>query len=642
MKTLVGNWGRVSTMAVLLAAIMAALAIAACGEDEGGAAETRATAQATAAAQETPAAETPDSSDEMAEMSISGTVEIDGSSTVAPVSEAAAYEFSQIHKDVKVIVGISGTGGGFKRFTVGETDISDASRAIKDSEAEAATANGIEYYEIPLGTDGLSVMVHPENDFVDCLTIGELKTIWEPGSTVNNWNQVRSTFPDQRLRLYGPDTDSGTFDYFTEEIVGEAQASRHDYTASADDNTLVQGISGDRNSLGYFGYAYYSENSSKLKLVAVDNGSGCVTPGPETIESGEYAPLSRPLFIYVNKESLERPEVKAFVNFYLENAYDLVRQTGYIRLPQSDYQASLQMISTGGMSMEMDDSMEMEMIDTSISGTVEVDGSSTVAPVSEAAAYEFSQLYKDVNVIVGISGTGGGFKRFTVGETDISDASRAIKDSEAEAAAANGIEYYEIPLGTDGLSVMVHPENDFVDCLTIGELKTIWEPGSTVNNWNQVRSTFPDQRLRLYGPDTDSGTFDYFTEEIVGEAQASRHDYTASADDNTLVQGISGDRNSLGYFGYAYYSENAEKLKLVAVDNGNGCITPGPDTIESGEYAPLSRPLFIYVNKESLERPEVKAFVNFYLENAYDLVRQTGYIRLPKSDYQASLQMISQ
>ena len=309
MGKVMGKWSRIGAVAALMAVVLGALAMAACG---GG--------------------------DE-------STVEIDGSSTVAPVSEAAAHEFDKLNKDMKVIVGISGTGGGFKRFTVGETDISDASRAIKDSEAEAATANGIAYYEIPLGTDGLSVMVHPENNFVDCLTVEELKTIWEPGSTINNWNQVRSDFPDQKLRLYGPDTDSGTFDYFTEEIVGEAQASRPDYTASADDNTLVQGVSGDKNSLGYFGYAYYSENAAKLKLVGVDNGAGCVTPGPDTIESGEYAPLSRPLFIYVNKKSLERPEVKAFVTFYLENAYELVRKVGYVRMAQSAYQESLDMIS---------------------------------------------------------------------------------------------------------------------------------------------------------------------------------------------------------------------------------------------------------------------------------------------------------
>ena len=261
---------------------------------------------------------------------LSGTVEVDGSSTVYPIAEAVAEEFSKVHRDVRVNVGVSGTGGGFKRFIVGETDISDASRLIKSAEAEAALANGIQYIEMRVGTDGLSVIVSPRNDFVSCLTIDELKRIWEPGSTVTNWNQVRAEFPDRPLRLYGPDTDSGTFDYFTEEVMGQARASRSDYTASADDNVLVQGISGDRNALGYFGFAYYAENSDKLKLVAVDSGNGCVTPTPETIAAGEYTPLSRPLFIYVSKRSLDRPEMQAFVRFFMEKGPELVREVGYI------------------------------------------------------------------------------------------------------------------------------------------------------------------------------------------------------------------------------------------------------------------------------------------------------------------------
>ena len=235
---------------------------------------------------------------------LTGTIEIDGSSTVFPVSEAVAEEFNKIHGDVRVNVGVSGTGGGFKRFTVGETDISDASRPIKDKESAAAKENGVEYIELLVGTDGLSVVVSPQNDFVDCLTVAELKRIWEPGfDHRQNWSQVRSDFPDRPLRLYGADTDSGTFDYFTEEIVGEVQASRADYTASADDNVLVQGISGDRNALGYFGYAYYAENPDKLKLVAVDNGAGCVTPTPATIESGEYgSPVSAAVHLREHQE----------------------------------------------------------------------------------------------------------------------------------------------------------------------------------------------------------------------------------------------------------------------------------------------------------------------------------------------------
>jgi len=274
------------------------------------------------------------------ETRLSGTIEIDGSSTVFPISQAVAEEFRRGQPDVQVNVGVSGTGGGFQRFARGETDISDASRPIKDSEREAAVANGVEFIEMRVGTDGLSVIVHPDNDFVDCLTVEELNSIWKPGSEIDNWSQVRAGFPDQRLRLYGPDTDSGTFDYFTEEVNGEAQVSRSDYTASADDNVLVQGIAGDRGALGYFGYAYYQENEGVLKAVAVDGGSGCVEPEPSTIEDGTYSPLSRPLFIYVNAESLARPEVTAFVEYYMDNGYELTAEVGYVPVSQSIYAAN--------------------------------------------------------------------------------------------------------------------------------------------------------------------------------------------------------------------------------------------------------------------------------------------------------------
>ena len=286
----------------------------------------------------TPAASAPDATDQAARLS--GTIEIDGSSTVFPVSQAVAEEFRRGQPNVQVNVGVSGTGGGFQRFARGETDISDASRPIKDSEREAAVANGVEFIEMRVGTDGLSVIVHPDNDFVDCLTVEELNSIWKPGSEIDNWSQVRAGFPDQRLRLYGPDTDSGTFDYFTEEVNGEAQVSRSDYTASADDNVLVQGIAGDRGALGYFGYAYYQENEGVLKAVAVDGGSGCVAPDPSTIEDGTYSPLSRPLFIYVNAESLERPEVAAFVEYYMDNGYELTAEVGYVPTSRDDYAAN--------------------------------------------------------------------------------------------------------------------------------------------------------------------------------------------------------------------------------------------------------------------------------------------------------------
>ena len=278
------------------------------------------------------------------EAGLSGAVRIDGSSTVFPVTEAVAEEFQIENRDVRVTVGISGTGGGFKKFGSGETDISDASRQIKETEVEACAAEGIEPMEITVGFDGLAVMVNPANDFVDCLTVDELKRIWEPGSQVTTWQDVRALWPAEEIKLYGPGTDSGTFDYFTEAIVGEEDASRPDFTASEDDNVLVQGVTGDRYSLGYFGYAYYAENTDKLKLVAVDGGAGCVAPDPATVQSGTYTPLSRPLFIYVKEQSLQRPEVKAFVEYYLTNAAELVPQVGYVALSPDRYQASLSMI----------------------------------------------------------------------------------------------------------------------------------------------------------------------------------------------------------------------------------------------------------------------------------------------------------
>ncbi len=274
---------------------------------------------------------------------LSGNIEIDGSSTVFPISQAVAEEFRKTQPNVQIPVGISGTGGGFKRFVAGEIDISDASRPISTSEKDTAVKNSIEYIELAVAYDGLSVLVNIKNTWLTCITTAELKKIWDAGSTVNRWNQVRPEWPDQPLRLYGPGTDSGTFDYFTEVINGKAKQSRADYNASEDDNTLVQGIAGDKDSLGYFGFAYYEQNTDKLKLVAVDEGKGkgCVLPAEKTINDGTYTPLSRPLYIYVNKKSFARPEVKAFTEYYLKNAAELSAEVGYIALPQQMYDEGL-------------------------------------------------------------------------------------------------------------------------------------------------------------------------------------------------------------------------------------------------------------------------------------------------------------
>ena len=275
---------------------------------------------------------------------LSGTIEIDGSSTVFPITQAVAEEFQKINSDVRINVGISGTGGGFKRFTKGETDISDASRPISSSEVDLAKTNKISYVELKIALDGIAVVVNPKNTWVDYLTTAELKMIWQPNSTVTKWSDVRASWPDQPIHLYGPGTDSGTFDYFTEVINGKTKASRADFTASEDDNILVQGVSGDPNSLGYFGYAYFVENKAKLKDIPIDSGSGPVAPNDSTITSNEYKPLSRPLFIYVNTAALKRAGVKAFIEFYMQNGEVLVHEVGYTPLAAKVYKDNLSTI----------------------------------------------------------------------------------------------------------------------------------------------------------------------------------------------------------------------------------------------------------------------------------------------------------
>jgi phosphate transport system substrate-binding protein len=274
---------------------------------------------------------------------VSGTIQIDGSSTVYPVTEAVAEEFRAEQPDVKVTVGVSGTGGGFKKFVRGEIDINDASRSIKEEEAAQAKESNITYEELSITYDGLTVVVNPKNTWVKDITVAELKKIWEPEAQnkIKKWNQIRPEWPDQEIHLYGAGVESGTYDYFTEAIVGKSHSSRGDYTASEDDNVLVQGVSTDANALGFFGFAYFQENKDKLKAVPVDdqndaNGKGAILPSVETVKDGTYAPLSRPLFLYVNSKAAARPEVVAFINFYLDNAAELSGEVGYIPLTDEE------------------------------------------------------------------------------------------------------------------------------------------------------------------------------------------------------------------------------------------------------------------------------------------------------------------
>jgi len=279
---------------------------------------------------------------------------------------------------------------------------------------------------------------------------------------------------------------------------------------------------------------------------------------------------------------------------------------------------------------------------TALSGDIRVDGSSTVGPLTEAAAEFFQEENTDVRVTVGISGTGGGFEKFCAGETDISDASRQIEQDEEEACAGAGVEWAEVQVALDGIAVVVNPENDWADSLTVDQLKLIWNEGSTIDNWNQVDPSFPDVPLELFGPGTDSGTFDYFTDAVNGDEGISRTDYLATEDDNVAVQGVAGSKGGMAYFGLSYYEQNADQLKVVAIDGGGGPVTPSLETVQSGEYTPLSRPLFIYPSKASLERPEVAAFIQFYLENADRIAEQALYVPMTAEQVAASQAAVEQ
>ncbi len=313
---------RTRTAAIAALAISSALVLAACG---GGS-----------------------SSDSSAsgDPNLTGSVRIDGSSTVYPLTALAAEDFMAANPGVQVTVGSSGTGGGFEKFCRGETDANDASRNIKEEEIAACEAAGIQYAGLQVAVDALTVVVNKENTWATCLTVEELAAIWAPGSTVNNWNQVRADFPDVPLALFGAGTDSGTFDYFTDAINGEEGASRTDYTPTEDDNVTVQGVSGSQGGLGYFGFTYFEENADKLTAVQIDSGAGCVAPSVETAQDGSYTPLSRPLFIYPSKQALAKPEVRAFFDYYVANDAQIAADALFIPLNeeqkaklQSDYAA---------------------------------------------------------------------------------------------------------------------------------------------------------------------------------------------------------------------------------------------------------------------------------------------------------------
>ena len=612
-----------------------ALVTVACGDDDEGETSEPAATEADEAPAQAAEADDHDHEGDEAYADLSGEIRIDGSSTVFPIAEAMAEEFGHV-SDVRVNVAFSGTGGGFEKFCRGETQISDASRPIKDSEREACAENGIDdIVEIQVAIDALTVMIHPDNDFAQCMTVAELNQAFRADGA-KKWSDIRSDWPDDDIIAYYPGADSGTFDYFNEAIIEEFEGSTHrgDGTPSEDDNILALGIGRDKNAIGYFGFAYFLEAGQSLQAVSVDDGNGCVAPSFEAALAGEYTPLSRPLFIYTRASFMDdRPEVAGFVRFVLEHTDEIVPEVGYVTMPADLLAEQFAKITPPYviLGQEPQAAAPAEIDYSSLSGEIRIDGSSTVFPIAEAMAEEFGYA-SDVRVNVAFSGTGGGFEKFCRGETQISDASRPIKDSEREACAENGIDdIVEIQVAIDALTVMIHPDNDFAQCMTVAELNQAFRADGA-KKWSDIRSDWPDDDIIAYYPGADSGTFDYFNEAIIEEFEGSTHrgDGTPSEDDNILALGIGRDKNAIGYFGFAYFLEAGQSLQAVSVDHGNGCVAPSFEAALAGEYTPLSRPLFIYTRASLLsERPEVAGFVQFFLEQSDAIVPEVGYVTMP-------------
>ncbi|HHY55743.1 MAG TPA: phosphate ABC transporter substrate-binding protein PstS family protein, partial [Chloroflexi bacterium] len=474
------------------------------------------------------------------------------------------------------------------------------------------------------------------------LTRAELARLFS--AEVTNWSDVNPAWPNEPVKRFSPGTDSGTFDYFIEAVMDpafdkkgeEALLSAANLQLSEDDNVLVQGVSGDPYAIGYFGFAYFEENAGKLRDLAIEG----VAPTADTVNAGEYA-LARPLFIYSDAGVMAaKPQVAAFINFYLTYVNDEVIDVGYfpasdeaLTTAQQNWLTAMGQTAAAGAASTGVELPEVNPL--AVSGDIIVAGSSTVYPLTERMAERFRDEGYAGNITIDSIGTGAGFERFCVaGESDISNASRPIKESEIESCRAIGREPVEFRVGTDALAVVVNPANDWIgeEGLTLAELARLFS--AEVTNWSDVNPAWPNEPVKRFSPGTDSGTFDYFIEAVMDpafdkkgeEALLSAANLQLSEDDNVLVQGVSGDPYAIGYFGFAYFEENASQLRDLAIEG----VAPTADTVNAGEYA-LARPLFIYSDAGVMAaKPQVAAFINFYLTYVNDEVIDVGYF--PASD----------
>ena len=574
-------------------------------------------------------------------LEVTGDIITAGSSTVFPLAEALAERFIDEGYSGNITIDSIGSGAGFERFCVaGETDIANASRAIKDSEIESCKAIGRTPIEFRVGTDALAVVVNPANDWIGetGITLAELAKLFSPDAT--NWSDVNPAWPAQPIKRFSPGTDSGTYDYFVEAVMDkaygdggeEAILGAANLQLSEDDNVLVQGVEGDKYAIGYFGFAYFQENEGKLKAAAIEG----VVPNAAAVDAGDYA-LARPLFMYSDASILtSKPQVAAFLNFALTNVNDVIIEVGYFPAATDALNAAKQgwMDATGGVMPEASSAagaaMLPEVNPLEVTGDIITAGSSTVFPLAEALAERFIDEGYSGNITIDSIGSGAGFERFCVaGETDIANASRAIKDSEIESCKAIGRTPIEFRVGTDALAVVVNPANDWIGetGITLAELAKLFSPDAT--NWSDVNPAWPAQPIKRFSPGTDSGTYDYFVEAVMDkaygdggeEAILGAANLQLSEDDNVLVQGVEGDKYAIGYFGFAYFQENEGKLKAAAIEG----VVPNAAAVDAGDYA-LARPLFMYSDASILtSKPQVAAFLNFALTNVNDVIIEVGY-----------------
>jgi phosphate transport system substrate-binding protein len=575
---------------------------------------------------------------------VTGDIVSAGSSTVFPLSEAMAARFQDEGYKGNITIDSIGSGAGFERYCkTGETDIANASRAIKSSEVESCKAISRAPVEFRVGTDALAVVVNPENTWLDeGVTLAELAKIFS--AEAKTWADVNPAWPKEPIQRFSPGTDSGTFDYFVEAVMaptfgdiakGEEEILKVDgIQLSEDDNVLVQGVEGSKNGIGYFGYAYYQENADKLKALKI-NG---VAPSGASVDANTY-PLARPLFIYSDPKILaEKPQVADFINFYLTYVNDEIDAVGYF--PASETALN---VARGNWWQAAKGGVPLPEVDAgAVTGDIVSAGSSTVFPLSEAMAARFQDEGYTGNITIDSIGSGAGFERFCkTGETDIANASRAIKSSEVESCKAIGRAPVEFRVGTDALAVVVNPENTWLDeGVTLEELAKIFSAEATT--WADVNPAWPAEPIQRFSPGTDSGTFDYFVEAVMaptfgdiakGEEEILKVDgIQLSEDDNVLVQGVEGSKNGIGYFGYAYYQENADKLKALKI---NG-VAPSGASVDANTY-PLARPLFMYSDPKILqEKPQVADFINFYLTYVNDEIDAVGYFPASESALNAS------